>query len=395
MSWPRAGKRSAFSTETMLAALARLFAERGFELAPDQIRAGYAPPPQTLYISLNRSCQCRCEMCNLGRTRRPERELPLELLEQVVNELAPTGTYFVLYRQEPLLYSALVDGLDVVERAGARCQVTTNGLLLARHAELLAGPTVDRLWVSLDGPPEVHDAVRHVPGAFAQATRGIRAVASARRGKVSDTSVVTGVSVCVQARTYRHLPELVDLLSTLPVDLICLNHLKFCDTEMVECGQSAGTGLTATSTLVAGSRLLAVEVDELAEILASVRRSSPVALDVNPRLDSTQLAAYYHETIRPVVRVPCLSPWFSTDLLVDGTLEQCAVHDLELGKLNGSTTFLDLWNSAPARQLRLDLLYQSPFVSCGRCSHVFSSAELVYRGLTACRRTPQGREREL
>ena len=53
--------------------------------------------------------------------------------------------------------------------------VLSTGLLLERHAAAIAA-NVDDLIVSLDGPPDTHDRIRRVPGAFEKLARGVRSI---------------------------------------------------------------------------------------------------------------------------------------------------------------------------------------------------------------------------
>jgi len=57
----------------------------------------------------------------------------------------------------------------------------TNATLLASLADRLVELGVEFVTVSLDGPPEVHDYIRGLEGAFAQSAAGLQALVAARR----------------------------------------------------------------------------------------------------------------------------------------------------------------------------------------------------------------------
>jgi MoaA/NifB/PqqE/SkfB family radical SAM enzyme len=58
-----------------------------------------------------------------------------------------------------------------------RITLLSTGLLLGRDAARIVG-TMDEVIVSLDGPREIHDDIRRVPGAFHRLADGVRAIHS-------------------------------------------------------------------------------------------------------------------------------------------------------------------------------------------------------------------------
>ena len=77
---------------------------------------------------------------------------------------------------EPLLAPELFDFARQAKQAGMAFQVTTNGLLLPDRAEEVVDSGVDSLWVSLDGPPELHNRIRGHGESYQRAVEGLRAV---------------------------------------------------------------------------------------------------------------------------------------------------------------------------------------------------------------------------
>ena len=61
----------------------------------------------------------------------------------------------------------------MLRQRGIRITILSTGLLLERHAAQIVEFT-DEVIVSLDGPREVHDAIRRVPGAFDRMAAGIQ-----------------------------------------------------------------------------------------------------------------------------------------------------------------------------------------------------------------------------
>lgn len=79
---------------------------------------------------------------------------------------------------EPLLRSELWPILEAAQSSGARSiGITTNGTLIKRNLDRLSSSPLTTANVSLDGPEEIHDAIRGA-GVFRVVTAGIRALRS-------------------------------------------------------------------------------------------------------------------------------------------------------------------------------------------------------------------------
>ena len=76
---------------------------------------------------------------------------------------------------EPLMHTDLFRLADMLRSRSIRVTLLSSGLLLKRHSEGIASH-IDDLIISLDGPPEIHDSIRGVPGGFAQLQQGVIAV---------------------------------------------------------------------------------------------------------------------------------------------------------------------------------------------------------------------------
>ena len=61
---------------------------------------------------------------------------------------------------EPSLYPRLIDLINYIHSRRMQAWVTTNGFLLPQLADKLLEAKLDRLDVSIDGPPQVHNKIR-------------------------------------------------------------------------------------------------------------------------------------------------------------------------------------------------------------------------------------------
>jgi MoaA/NifB/PqqE/SkfB family radical SAM enzyme len=157
----------------------------------------------SLDIEVTRRCNLRCEYCFVGWSRGWTAEMPADIAHQIVAE--GSGLFPVLHVTggEPFTYPAL---FDVVE---AGLALEYDEILINTNGTLLTAPVVQRLdsyrprlhlSVSLDGPQEIHDAVRGA-GRFEKAATGIE--------RLLDVGVRVTVMTVVTERVLQCLPAFV------------------------------------------------------------------------------------------------------------------------------------------------------------------------------------------
>lgn len=146
--------------------------------------------PARLIVDLTRRCNLRCAFCT-SRSDAPQSapELSAAVLLDLLGTAEALGAFEVtLTGGEPLAWP----GLEQVAAAGSplgftSLQIATNATLVdARRLACVAALAPRRVRVSLDGPEDVHDALRG-PGSFAAALAGLRRL----RGVVERVEVVT------------------------------------------------------------------------------------------------------------------------------------------------------------------------------------------------------------
>jgi MoaA/NifB/PqqE/SkfB family radical SAM enzyme len=81
---------------------------------------------------------------------------------------------------EPTLYPHFAELLTEAKRRGFVVHLQTNGTLLDRVADSLVAQNVEMVTVSMDGPLEVHDAIRGQEGAFRKTCAGIKVLSMGR-----------------------------------------------------------------------------------------------------------------------------------------------------------------------------------------------------------------------
>jgi MoaA/NifB/PqqE/SkfB family radical SAM enzyme len=187
--------------------------------------------PWRINLAITYSCNARCLMCNVWRkyAENPvliHEEMGLEHFDKLFSELSSHLLWLHITGGEPFLRSDLV---EIVKSAVNRCknlyaiEIPTNGLvptfIETRVRQLLEVLQEHRvalgIGVSVDGPPEIHDYVRGVKGAWEKAVESLKRLKELER---SYNNLNVAVAYTITKHTAGCLPELYDRLQEM-VDL--------------------------------------------------------------------------------------------------------------------------------------------------------------------------------
>ena len=145
-----------------------------------------------LSLRITHRCNHRCAICaqwgKNGYNATADKpivagEVPVEVYKKVIDEVAPKKVHVYITGGEPFLYEPLVELVNYMKKKGLTVQIVTNGVGLEKNAETIVENGWDMICVSFDGPKEIHDKCRGVPGALETATRGIMAIQKLKKEK--------------------------------------------------------------------------------------------------------------------------------------------------------------------------------------------------------------------
>jgi radical SAM protein with 4Fe4S-binding SPASM domain len=132
-------------------------------------------------------CNLNCVHCYVnepaGSVEEREKELSLERLKQLVDEIVAEGTLFVLFTGGEVLLRPDFPELYLYARSkGLLVTIFTNGTLVTdRIADLFADAPPDKVEISLYGmTKETYDRVTRVPGSFEKCIAGIKRLVDRR-----------------------------------------------------------------------------------------------------------------------------------------------------------------------------------------------------------------------
>ena len=144
--------------------------------------------PHWLVLGVNNICNLHCKMCDVGLkindtnfavnlTGTKPINMPLELIQKIMDQAAmyypnvKLGYAFT----EPLIYPHLIESLAYANERNLFTSITTNALNLKHKAAGLVDSGLDELYISLDGPEEIHNHIRGHKNSYGRAIEGIKA----------------------------------------------------------------------------------------------------------------------------------------------------------------------------------------------------------------------------
>ena len=176
-----------------------------------------AKRPTPLFASYNVTgrCNMRCLFCEWWKTDKPE--LPTKKALAAIDAVCSLGVpFFDLSGGEPLLRKDLSALAKRAAFHGCLVSMNTNGTLLNEKRLSEMADVLDLVVVSLDGPKDVHDKIRGVPGTYHKAMKAIRLL-KAHGIKVGINSVATPWNIDVLPSFIEELRNQVDFAQIQPI----------------------------------------------------------------------------------------------------------------------------------------------------------------------------------
>ena len=281
-----------------------------------------------LVLNIHSRCNCRCVMCDIWK-REEGAEIRVASLQRHRESLRRLSVRWVVFSGgEPLLHSDLRALCSFFHELDIRVTLLTTGLLLTRRATEIS-ELFDDIIVSVDGPANVHDAIRRVNGAFHCIETGISKIRELR-----PDMRITGRTT-VQKSNFLHLRDTVtsakaialDSISFLAADLTseAFNRPLLWPTE-----RQNEIGLTLNEVCALRDEIEALITDYWEEVRTGYIAESAGKLRKIANHFSAQLGVSKHQSPR------CNAPWVSAVIETDGSVRPCFFHRV-IGNLRDST----------------------------------------------------------
>jgi len=271
-----------------------------------------------LVIHAHSSCNCRCVMCDIWKTKDHRAFRPYDL-EPHLDSIRRLGVRWVVFSGgEPLLNPELPELCSILKCEKIHLTLLTTGLLLKKCAVQVTD-SFDDIIVSLDGPQPIHDAIRQVDSAFSLLSSGVAAVCRQKPG------MPISARTTVQKQNHRALRETVLAAKQLNLNSVSflaadLTSQAFNRLEPWNVARQESVALSIEDVHALESELEALISENSGEIASGFIAESPTKL--------RRIAAHFRAHLgQEKAESPlCNAPWVSAVVETDGTIRPCFFH---------------------------------------------------------------------
>lgn len=345
-------------------------------------RSGFSFPPLTIYVAVDSICNMRCKMCDVGQKNREslfyqnlkidgKSEISLERFKKLVDEVSSFKPTISINAAEPLLYPHIREITKYIVDKGLDLQITSNGYLLENFAEDFVKIGLPRLWVSLDGPQEIHNKIRGVDDCWQKATRGLKKIEEVKR-KLGKKLPELHTAFTISDYNYHSLLGHLESISDIGFKSFIFAHINFIPPELANVhNQKFEKICKATPMSSSVTDPGKVDLDVLYSQIKEVKSKYGNKAHFLPEMNRKELNTYYRKPEVFVKTKKCQVPWVAVQILANGNLiplSRC--YNMSLGNINESS-FMETWNGKGMRKLRKSLQKHGSFPACSRCCGVF------------------------
>ncbi len=336
--------------------------------------------PRTVYVFVNDKCGLHCKMCDFGQgnkeaaltqlmTRTEELDPDL-FINRVLRAKNPTDHTLTMHLcgTEPLLYQHYTRLVKEAKKNNWHTIITTNGLKLQKEAANIVKCGLDELYLSIDGPPDVHDEVRAHKGLFQKICDGIKEVERYAKVPWRKLPEVT-INFTISRDNHKRILEFIESVRVLKPKMIMLSHLNYVTPQMSASHNSAFPNYhIAPSSMQAREDALEMDFFELFWQIEEAKKTEWTEVCVIPNMPTpNRLKWFYTEPMLPISRTICGAPWACMQILCNGKVTvggRC--FNVELGDLV-KESIADIWQGEKYSEIR-GLLKAHPWMdSCLRC----------------------------
>lgn len=298
-------------------------------------------------------CNCRCLMCDIWKGT-SSHSLSMPVFERLLDDFqALSVKWVVLSGGEPLMHPRLFEFCARLREQRIRVTLLSTGLLFERNATSIV-ETIDDAIVSLDGPPEIHDKIRRVTGAFASLERGVQAIHEL------EPEFRISARTTIQRQNFAFLNQTARTAKGLG-----LSGISFLAADVTSTAFNRADGWNTerqSEVILTADELPHLEL-EIENLISEWCNSSFVS-ESPEKL--RRLVIHFKAQLgqAPWVAPMCNAPWVSTVIEADGTIRPCFFHR-SVGRLNGGG-LLKILNGPEAIDFRSNLrVSENP--TCRRC----------------------------
>ncbi len=340
--------------------------------------------PRWVVLGVNNTCNLHCKMCDVGTSNLNTNfatnlvgthpiNMPLPLIKDVIDQ---SHRYFPNTRlgygfTEPLVYPHLMESLEYAQQKGIYTSITTNALTLPKKAAPLVKAGLDAIYISLDGPQDIHNHIRGHKMSFQMALKGIEALFA------QDRVPEIGIYCVITEWNIGYLKAFADIFKEYPITELGFMHTNFTPQHIADMHNVVyGGSYPATDSNVDEIDIDAMDLDLLWEEIEEITSTNyPFPVSFSPGVESkSTLMDFYHKPEK-LMGKRCHDAFHNVMVKSDGSVIPAhgRCYNLTIGNLYDQS-LKDIWNSSAISKFRSTLNKAGGLLpACSRCCSAFGS----------------------
>jgi MoaA/NifB/PqqE/SkfB family radical SAM enzyme len=222
-------------------------------------------PTQALLFITYR-CTNRCSMCTIwkrGRTINKQDELTLEDWKKCIDKIASKNLEVVeIFGGDSLLRKDVtIPLIEYIIKKNKKITVdipTNSNLIDKETADALVRIGVGRIYISLDGPIEVHNNIRGRPGTFDRVQKAIQYLVEAKKAQGKEKPYLM-INCTISSSNVHNFEQIIPIVKKLGVDAIDLEYVGEFKDENIQNSDIQGFKPTPFYVNPDSSNLLSLE----------------------------------------------------------------------------------------------------------------------------------------
>lgn len=298
--------------------------------------------------------------------------MPEDLIFKIIDQTAqyyPTAKLAYAFT-EPLVYPHLASSLLYAREKNVWTTVTTNALTLKSKAPHLLKAKLNELFISLDGPQDIHNEIRGHKKSFQKAVEGIEVLKAH-----PDCPKITVICAITEWNVGELIP-LIESLKHLGIDEFAFMHTQFNSLKSAQVHNASQWGEKYPSS-ESNLDLIDFSNMDLDALLREIHEINQADYSFNTYFspEITEMAALKRYYLEPetIIGSHCGAVFNSMMIKSDGSVIPAhgRCYNLTIGDIY-KQEMNEIWKSATLKQLRGDLHKAGGlFQGCSRCCSAF------------------------
>jgi MoaA/NifB/PqqE/SkfB family radical SAM enzyme len=342
--------------------------------------------PETISFFLTYICNLRCAMCGQWGEAGAFNEYSGEVLRQrlavaefakIIEDIKGFKPNITLFGGEPMLHPQWLEIVCLVKQAGLRCNIVTNGTLIKKNAAEIIASGLDEIIFSLDGPEEIHDRIRRVPGTFKLSIEGFQQLNELKKQNRSKKPIIN-INCTLWEDNYRYIDDTIKVAELIEAEGLTFHHLLFLSKptvrDFLHFFETRFKQNPSDWIGFARDDAPAMDIDFLLEKIKMVN-SGRYRTNVSfyPNFNESEVRQWYSkfEFESTSYKNRCLSLWLTAYIFPDGSVRPYHSMNYTLGNIH-EESFSRIWNNADYQKYRKYIKDHKRFAVCAKgCTEFF------------------------